>query len=162
MRIERTRLATFHRALIHFAFLAIVLALSSCGGKVSEIQLGEVHDVKILGFEENSLLLEVSMPIHNPSMHKIKVSEVDLKTYLNGTYIGRMQVDDQIVIKRKKNSNVTLPIKIRLSNVLASAFIMMNMKSGEAVHVKFEGSVLAKSMIFKRRIEVNETRQVVI
>lgn len=139
--------------------LLVVLLVSSCGN-VEEIEIGDPQGVKINGFEDNHLSISAEIPIKNPSMYSFKIKEMDVKVFLNGTYMGKLIVDDVIKVKRKADMVYDLPVKIRLANLFGAAFVMMNMKEGQDVLVKFEGTVKAQSMLVTREFSIEETKKI--
>lgn len=142
-------------ALLFFPFLI------SCGSFES-IKIGDPESVQMQGFEGNFLKFNVRVPIENPTTHRIRIEEIDLKVFLNGRYIGKLIVDENIIIKPKRQHVYDLPVKVRLSNILNTAFIMMTVKKGQSIPVKFEGKVVARSMLIRKTIEVNVERKVAI
>ncbi len=145
-------------------FRAIILLfplflLTACA-ELENIEIGDPEQVKIQGFEDNYLKLFVGIPVNNPSFYNIKITDIDMRVYLNGTYIGKLIVDESVVIKRKKNQLYELPVKIRLANVLGAAFVMMNLKQGQEVQVRFDGTVTGKSLLVKKTFDVDETSKV--
>lgn len=140
------------------AILSIIL-LSGCGN-LSEVEIGEPKEVKLKGFEENYLLINAKIPVKNPSIYPFRIKEIDVKVSLNGTYMGKLIVDDAVKIKPKSDKIYDLPVKIRLANVFGAAFVMMNMKSGNDVSVKFEGTVKAQSMLITREFPIDETKNI--
>ena len=146
-----------------FYILAIVfISLIAACGNLDDIEIGDPKDVKIQGFEDNYLKLSTKIPVKNPSSYKITIKEIDVRVYLNGSYIGKLIIDENIEIKRKESREYDLPVKIRLNNVLGAAFIMMNMKQGQNVEIRFEGHVKAKTMLITREFPIDETKRIVI
>lgn len=145
--------------LVFIVFTAILF--SSCGN-FEHINIGEPNEFTVKGFEENYLLVNVNVPVENPTIHKIKIKELDIQVFLNGRYIGKLFIDEKIVINGKENRIYELPVKVRLNNLLGAAFIMMNLKKGQRVDVKFEGTVTGKTLIFKKVVEIDDSTSFVI
>lgn len=138
---------------ILFIFPVIV----SCGN-FDDIEIGEPNKVNVVGFEENFLLVDVALPVKNPTIHTIVIQNINVRVFLNDKYIGKLVLDDNIRIKPKSNSVYELPVKVRLANLLGAAFIMMNLKKGSESDIRFEGEIQARSLFFRKTIEVNENR----
>lgn len=143
------------------SFLFIVVLFSSCGN-FEKIEIGEPGNFNIKGFEDNYLLVNVDVPVSNPTMYRIKIKEIDVRVFLNGRYIGKLFIDEEVVIKGKENRNYELPVKVRLNNLLGTAFIMMSLKKGQSVEVKFEGAVTAKSLLLKKTVEIDDKVNITI
>lgn len=147
-----------NRLLLLFLF---ALVFSSCG-ELENIEFGNPEQVKVQGFEDNNLNVSLKIPVNNPSIYPIKITDIDLRVYLDGKYIGKLIVDENIKINSKSSKLYDLPVKVRLSNILGAAFLMMNLKQGQKVEVKFTGTVTGKSLLIKKTIDVDETTQIVL
>lgn len=139
----------------------LLLILSSCG-KYKEIEVGDIQDLSIKGFADNSLVLALSVPVYNPSMYRITLTELDARVYVNDEYIGKVNSTEPVVLQRKSSDVHDLVVNVRLANFLGSAMKMMNLKRGSAVKLRLEGTFTAKSCGLKKKVAVDETRDVVI
>lgn len=144
--------------LIYFIFIVF---LASCG-RFSEITVGEINGITINGFEENSLLVTLRVPVENPTHHKITISDFDTRLYMNSQYVGKLTSADVVVLPPKSDMAHDLVLKVRLANFLGTAIGIMNLKKGQVVNFKLEGTVTARSVLVKRKIPVNEIRNVTI
>jgi LEA14-like dessication related protein len=139
-------------------FLAIfALFLVSCG-RLSEIQVGDVNNITVKGFEDNALLVSADLSISNPTINKITITEFDTHVYLNDQFLGKMNSVEHIVIHAKSSEKYTIVFNIRLSNFLGTAFAMMNLKEGNKIKIKIEGTITARSLLVKHKIDVSESR----
>lgn len=148
------------KSLIYAICFLVLLPLAISCGSFEDIEIGEPNEVKVRGFEENLLVVDVSLPVSNPTLHSIILQDVDMRVYLNDKYIGKLMLDDKVKIKPKSSEVYHLPVKVRMANVLGTAFIMMNLKKGSNPSVRFEGEVKAKSMLIKKTIHVDETKDI--
>lgn len=144
-----------------FGVVLVLFLFSSCGN-FEDISIDKPKNVEVLGFEDNYLKLNVDLPVKNPTIHNIRIVNMDVKVFLNEKYIGKMLVDTDVVIKRKSERIYKLPIKVRLNNLLGAAYIMMNLKDGQKINVRFEGELSAKSMFVKKTVDFNKTQQITI
>lgn len=140
--------------------LAILLPFLVSCGNFENIEIGEPQNIKVRGFEENYLLIDIDLPINNPTVHFINVTELDVRVFLNDRYLGKLIIDERIRLKPKQSNTYKLPVKIRIANILSTAFIMMNLKKGQEAKIKFEGKVKARSLFFFKTIEISETQKV--
>jgi LEA14-like dessication related protein len=144
-----------------FLLLSSGIILSSCG-RISRIEIGEVRDFTVKGFEENALVIEVIIPIENPSLYKIKISDFEAKIYLNKGYLGRVNNIEPLVLSGKSSENYTLVFKVRMANFFGTASKVMNLQKGQRINLKIEGTVSARSFFMKKKIEINEERDIVL
>lgn len=139
----------------------ILLLLSSCG-RYKEIDVGDIQEFSIKGFVENSLVLAIRVPVYNPSMYKITLTDLDARVYINDEYIGKVNSTEPVVLQRKSSDVHDLVVNVRLANFLGSAMKMMNLRKGSTVKLRLEGTFTAKSCGLKKKVPVDETRDVVI
>jgi len=137
------------------------IILASCGN-FSEISVGEVRDLKIKGIEDNALLVSISLPVENPTLHKITITDLDSKVYVNNQYLGIILMDDKLILPSRSQELYHVDLKIRLANLFGAALSMMNLRRGQRIIFRLEGELKARSALVKRKIPIKETRQVVI
>ena len=145
----------------YFTYFIFIFFLTSCG-RYSEIVVGEINGVTINGFEENSLLVTLHVPVENPTHHKITVSEFDTRLFMNSQYVGKLTSADVVVLPPKSKMVHDLVLKVRLANFLGTAIGIMSLKKGQVVNFRLEGTVTVRSILVKRKIPINEVRNVTI
>lgn len=147
------------KQLYRFLQLFALVTLFSACGNIENIVIGDPEEVQVKGFEDNYLTVTAKIPVENPSIYTIKIEEIDVKVFLNGRYMGKLVVDDVIKIKRKESLTYDLPVKIRLANLFGAAFVMMNMKQGQEVNIRLQGTITAKSMFITRKFDIDESKK---
>ena len=103
--------------------------------------------------------MEVKVPVSNPSSHKIKIQEMELKTFINNRYVGKIICDEKIIIYPKSEELYTLNLKIKIANIFNAAILLMN-PSNQRIHVGLEGVVKAKTCLITKKIEIDEVRDI--
>lgn len=142
-------------------FLLTVVLFSSCGN-FSKITVGEVKDFTVNGFEDNALLASVSVPVDNPTHHKITITDIDLKVYMNNQYLGKVNTIEPVVLPSKSYGNYNIDLKVRVANFFGAALTLMSLQKGQVIVFRMEGTVGARSMLMKKNFEISEERKVVI
>ncbi len=107
-----------------FAFLltlAAVVSLSSCSME-DKLTYKGVVDVAFEPWNE----LTVYARVDNRMRKDVVVEEMDGKIYYRGNQIGTMTLDGKVVISGKKESTVTIPVRLGLTNPLSAAGILSN------------------------------------
>ncbi|QQS49964.1 MAG: LEA type 2 family protein [Bacteroidota bacterium] len=153
---------TFFVSLSRLSLVVLLAVFMTSCGNFEKISIGDPSEFKLEGFEDNHLKLHIKVPVDNPTHHKIIFSDIDLKVFLNGNYIGKIIMDEGLAIERNVAKEYELPIKIRLANILGAAFIMMNMKQGQKAEIRIEGTITAKSFLVKRTIDIKETKRITL
>jgi len=142
---------------LNFLLVFCALLVFSCG-KLSEIKVGNVDNIIVNGFEDNSVLISAEISINNPTINKITITGFDTRVYLNDQYLGKINSVEHIVIHSKTSEKYKILFNVRLSNILGTAFAMMNLKEGNKINVRVEGLITARSLLIKRKINVSESR----
>jgi LEA14-like dessication related protein len=142
-----------------FIFLSALL-LASCG-KYSQITIGDVTKVSIKGFEDNALIVSLNLQIDNPTISRIVVKNFDTKLYINNQYLGKLTSQEPIVIQAKSNEVHELVLNVRIANFFGAALNLLNIQSGQKVLFRIEGDLTARSCLMRKKIEINESREVV-
>jgi LEA14-like dessication related protein len=145
-----------------YLFLIILLLLQFSCGKLSEIKVGDVDNITVKGFEENALLISAEIAVSNPTINRITITGFDTRVYLNEQYLGKINSVEHIIIKSKTSEKYNIVFNVRLSNFLGTAFAMMNLREGNKIHIKIEGVITARSLLIKHRINVSESRDIVL
>jgi LEA14-like dessication related protein len=143
------------------AGILILLVVTGCA-RYKDIEVGEIQDFSIRGFDENALILVVKVPVHNPSGHKITITDLDARVFMNEQYVGKVNSSEPVILPRKSDEVHELKLKVRLANFLGTAMNMMQLKKGKKVLLRLEGTFVAKSMGLKKKVEIDESREVVI
>lgn len=142
-------------------YLVATMLLSSCGN-FSKITIGEIRDITIKGIKDNALVVAVRVPVENPTLYKITLTDFDSKVFINNQYLGKIRMDDRIVFPSKSEAVYDVDLNIRLANLFGAALTVMNLRSGQRIMIRMEGELTARSALVKRKIPVNESREVVI
>jgi LEA14-like dessication related protein len=144
-----------------YLFLPIILIAVSCGN-FSKITIGNITDLEVKGIENNALVVTVRIPVENPTLHKITVTDFNSKVFINDQYLGKINMEDKILFPAKSDDVYEVDMNIRLANLFGAALTMMNLRSGQRIKLRLEGELTGRSALMKRKIPINETREVII
>ena len=142
-------------------FLFVTLCIVSCG-IFSKLTVGNINALSVKGIENNALVTSVRIPVENPTMYKITVTEFDSKVFINDQYLGKFIMADKIVFPSKSDDVYNVDFNIRLANLFGAALTMMNLRRGQRITIRLEGELTARSALMRRKIPIHETREVVI
>jgi len=145
----------------NFVFFLFIVIFSSCG-RFSEITVGDIHGVTIRGFEENALVVMLSVPVENPTMHRITITDFDTRLYMNSQYVGNITSVDAVILPPKSEMVHDMVLHVRLANFIGTAIGLMNLTKGQKVNFRLEGTVSARTFLARRKIAINEAREVTI
>lgn len=141
------------------SLVLIVIVLSSC--KVYKtVDIGDVNNVDFKGLVDNRVRLDMKIPISNPNVYKIKIKSMDLDLKINGNYIGKMTIVDEIVIPPKSEDIQDFPVEIIVKNPFASMAVMYKIRSAKSFEMEINGTIKVKALINTKTIEVSEKQRV--
>ncbi len=135
--------------------LIVIVSFSSCTN-VKELDIGNIKSYKFNGFKNNTLNFELTIPILNPNNANIVISEVNLKAYYKDRPLGVVETADKIVIIRKSKSDYTIPVNIKITNLLAG--MSMLTKGADILEdISFEGYLKARKRLLFKKIEIDKS-----
>jgi LEA14-like dessication related protein len=137
----------------------IPLIIISCSG-ITEVEITDVKNVEFKGFENNLVNLSLEVVVNNPNSFNIKVNEMNFKIYANNVYLGRIQSNTQTVIKRKTKMSYPMELQLRLANIFTGFSTFLSIKNSGTANVKLEGTVTGRSLLWKKTIDINESRSI--
>lgn len=146
-------------AFVNILILAIVLAATSGCSKIERLKVGSVRNVSFKGMANNTINLEVTVPIENPNSFRLKIKNADMKVTSNGTEIGRIKQMDDLVIAGKSTKEYPVNVSIELTNLgggLLSAMRLFNSKTD----LRMNGTVKVRSFIYARTVKVEDYKLV--
>jgi LEA14-like dessication related protein len=144
-----------------FFGIFILMLLTACG-RYQDINIGELQDFSVKGFVENSLVLSVKVPVNNPTAHKITITGLDAKIYINDQYIGKISSPDPLILNKKSDEVHDIILHVRMADFLGTTAKMLNMKRDQSIRLRLEGTFVAKTCGLRRKVSVDETRDVVL
>ena len=140
------------------SFFIIASGFSGCKS-FDKIAIGDIQEVSVNGIAGQTVYLEFKIPIENISRLNVKITEVNLKVNINGTYIGKVTNVDKIKIEKKSNEVYSINLKLKIAGLFGALNTLKVFKEDEG-ELNLEGVILAKLMGLKKVIEINETQTV--
>lgn len=141
---------------IHLALLLITAVLfSSC---IEEPEFKGFSNFKLDTYDNNVLLFNVDLLVNNPNKFGIKVKKSFLDVYLGESYIGKGKLTKAMKVKRKRESNLTIPVELKLEK--GAMFKLMRLATAKKATVRVEGVVRGSAMGIPKRVKVNKTKEI--
>jgi LEA14-like dessication related protein len=129
-----------HRAFYAFRSFIICLALvlvcvhgSSCKAP-KPLTVEKVGNVRMM--KDPPFLVDVQF--YNPNHYAIEMKHADVEVYMNGTHMGRMQLDTLISAPARSSFQLPVGLNIDLVSVLPNVGELLFSKT---VHIKLDGSL---------------------
>lgn len=129
--------------------------LISCG-KINEVEIQGADNFKYNGFKDNHVEFEADIKVSNPSHHKIKVKEINMKLLVNDMYLGRLQNAEEFHILPLSDEYIRVPFRLRITNIFSGISTISRLYNQKNLKVEVDGFVIAKTAFYRRKLEVNE------
>jgi LEA14-like dessication related protein len=121
-----------------------------------EVEVVEVHNVRMSELDQRGLGAEVDLKLQNPNRYKIKVTESDLKVWINGREAGKVRLLEPITVLSNSTSNYTLKVHAPYEE-LAPGFLasLLSLLFTDEIVFKAEGHVKGKALGVIRKVDVS-------
>jgi hypothetical protein len=139
--------------------LGILLILASCKG-LEEIRFTGVDNVVLKGIENNKINFSADIGVVNPSSMGFKIKEVNLKTSVDGNFIGTLSITDPVRIKAKSDSSYSTDFSLQIANMLTGASTLYGISRKKQVTLEMQGFVRARKWFAFRKIDVSEKQRI--
>jgi len=139
--------------------LLSIFVLSGCKG-VEDISMTGRSGVEFKGIEDNTISLSAVVGVSNPSSASFRVSEVNLKTLVDGNFLGTLTTTDRIRIPAHSDSSYHMNFSLNMANILSGASFLYSISRKKQVNLGFQGYVKARSWLVVKKTEINESRLV--
>ncbi len=133
--------------------IAVVTLATSCTFK--DIELVKMNDFKIIEFSEQNTQAEVILTLKNPNNFPVTLSKIDVDLLVNGTDVGKINLDDNI--RFPKNSTTTQSFIINgdydkiQKNLVSNAFSILLSKK---INISGKGYVKGKARMLSKKVKV--------
>jgi LEA14-like dessication related protein len=138
-------------------FLLLPVLLLSCKG-VNDITVTGAEGFSIRGMENNKVSFVADIGVLNPSSVGFKISEINLKTSVDGNFIGTLTSPDQVRIPAHSDSSYRMNFSLEIGNILTSASTLYTLSRKKQLNIDMQGYVKARSWLMTRTIEIHETQ----
>lgn len=140
-----------------FALCAVVLlGLSSCA-KQDDTKRNRKQKFQIVSIDKVSGSLSegwrVTLTVANNTAMNVKFTAATAFVRYNGRKIGRLVLDGDVLLPRRRCSQVEIPLRLTLSNPIAAFGLYNNLRKGDFAGVSVDYSVSVSSLASHRIFE---------
>lgn len=136
-------------------FVILVIA-TSC--KLQPIQFVQSNGVEKYKMENGKVDFTAKAVISNPNWFGIKLKNTDLAVYADSTFIGYLHLKEKVKIKRKSETEVTVPLELMLEQGVFFKLLALSKK--ENVAVRFKGEAKGGVFIFSKKMDIDQTKDI--
>jgi LEA14-like dessication related protein len=137
-------------------YLLILSALLlSCKG-VEDISFKGVNNVALIGMEDNRINFSADIAVFNPSTVGFRIREVNLKTSIDGIFLGTLTTNEPVKINARSDTSYHAVFSLELANIITGASTLYGLQRKRQVTVEMQGFVKASSWLTSRKVDVLE------
>jgi hypothetical protein len=139
--------------------LLAVLVLTGCKG-LNDVEITGASGFSFRNMENNKVTFAADIGVKNPSSISFKVNEMQLKTIVDGNFIGTLSADNIVKIPARSDSSYRMDFSLDLANMLTGASTLYGLTRKKQVTIQLQGYVKAKSWLTTKKVDISETRVV--
>lgn len=136
-----------------------LLLLTGCS-LVKDVEVETIEGFEYKGIDKNKVLIDVNARVKNPNAYKAGIVDSDLDLWVNKKYIGKITKITCPSIKAKTDDVYTIGFEVEIKNLLAGIFSIIEVFSNDQIDLKVQGTVKAKSLLFRKNIKVDIQRKI--
>jgi LEA14-like dessication related protein len=135
------------------SILILSFLLTSCL-EFDDVKFKGIQNVKLPKFENNALVLDLTLKIENPNRYKIKIKPSELDVYIGGKKMGTVALDEKLVLKKRTEDTYSTQLQCKLEDgILLSLLKFATVKE---LSVGFKGKVKGSVLGFNKKVDIDE------
>ncbi len=139
------------KKIIYWALLLCAVVMSGCI-KRSDIVFHKVEGVNFFG----QTGMEMALKVENKAGVNVKLHSGVMILSLDGRPALEVSLKEQVVIPKRSETTIVLPLKMRLVNPIAALSLMGGGIGDKASRITVSGKATAKVGLAKKRYEVDD------
>ena len=148
------------KKLINYCWaLFFPLMVTSCVTSYKEVELREVQNIKMLNLTDSTADLEVTVKIANPNKYNISVKDYDLEAYINKKPVGKVKLNDKVIMKKKSEDLYTIILNADMTRVNK---LLPTMAFTDKALIGLKGNLKVRARGINKKIDIDLTEKVSI
>lgn len=144
-----------------FIILALLPTLLASCLEYREVELKSFDGVMLNGISAKNLELSLSATIHNPNNYNIKVRNPDIDVFVEGFKVGKLDMEEALVLKKESEQQYTIPILTSVDGEIASLLpLLMIVFSKDRIDIQAKGDFKATAKLLSKRVDVDIEQKV--
>jgi LEA14-like dessication related protein len=144
-----------YKSLLFKNLLLLLIVLSSCKG-IDDIRFTGIDNVEFKGIENNKVNLSADIGVSNPSSVGFRINDVNLKTSIDGIFIGTLTTSQLLKIQAHADTTYRMSFSMELANILTGVSTLYTLSRKKQVTVEMKGYVKARSWFTTKKVDINE------
>lgn len=135
--------------------ILMVFLFSGSSCKIQELDFKGVNDFGLGSMESDNIEITINVKLHNPNNFKIKVVNAKLDLFIGGNEAGTASLEDNIIIKKKKEDNYDIIITTDREQLMSAALksALTSFGTGK-ITIKVRGWVKGRVWGIGKKIDV--------
>jgi PBP1b-binding outer membrane lipoprotein LpoB len=134
-------------------YLLLAVLFASC--MKNSVEVKQIKNISLLGFEYNSVLAQAEIEINNKYFLPINIQSANMSIISNNDSIGSVEIKKPVKIKARKQDTYVFDFRIKSNQALNFMSLMTNFLNNKS-NFKLSGTFNAHSFIISRNIKVSE------
>jgi LEA14-like dessication related protein len=139
--------------------LISLIFLTGCKG-VEDISMTGISGFEFRSLENNTVSFSAVIGVSNPSSAAFRVSEVNVKTLVDGYFLGTLTTIDKVRIPARSDSSYRMNFTLSMANLLTGASSLYGLSRKKQVNIELQGYIKARSWLYTKKTEIKENRTV--
>jgi len=137
-----------------FILLTSILIVSSCA--IHPLQFGKVENAKVSKNGKSTLRAEIMLPIENTNFFKIKVQDVILHISLNNIELGKLKLDNNLVLPAHSKDIYTFPFELDFGDKITGILSLTSLLAEGHAKFTIEGSLKGGICFFSKTFTIKD------
>jgi len=137
--------------MIQGVVVGFILFLGACNS-FKPVEVGEPTDLKVSSLSGSKVNLEISLPIKNPNVYKIRVTQIRAHAFINQTKAGEITNKEKISLPSRSDEVHRLNLDVSFSDLLSSGIPVVEILREGKLDIKIKGSLTTRSFLYRKKI----------
>ncbi len=140
---------SFAKVTILFLFL---ISLTACYKDVEYVDFNGAN----VEVEDNVGVITLFVKLKNPNFYTIKIVQSDIDIYLNDKHLGIITTEHNVVLPKKSETIVELPIEINILDLVFNVPNIVKIFKSQELKLGFEGTITGKVLFGQKQFFISE------
>lgn len=134
--------------------ISYILLASSCS-KQHLVQIGQLKNLNVLGFEENALSCQAELEIDNRHFLPFKLDAGELNLYSSNKVLGTIEISKPLRIKALLKKTYRIDFKLKIRNTQNGLSSLIQKFFGKSINYRIVGNIHAHSFLMNKDISID-------
>ena len=142
---------------ITILILGMMILMNGCRS-FEPVEVGRPSDLKVASLSGSKVNLDISVPIKNPNIYKITVTQIQADAYINDTKAGKITSNDKIRLEARSDKVHDLKLGIDFSDLLGSDLNVLDIMRENRVNLSIDGTLTTRSFLYSKEVPFKQSK----